>query len=370
MREAPAYVKLPFQLTYNSLLSTGSRCLVFSVNREIVLKCALTPQPHAPLGFTEALFCDESFWSLEREKFIYDILALDPHPNILQSVLVCLEGVFLPRMWAPLLIDRLEQDHPLSSTTTFRWIREILSAMRHLEKHGFTHGALSPHNIFIDENDHVKLFDFGDSARIGQPVSLFNPPYSDAVQEIAGPGTEQFAFGSCMYTILTGGQEPIFQITGTDLDPEKFPETCGLTGGEIIYKCWRKGYASLEHVAADIEKLCTWKPPPLVIRLKLSNRDEDDSATEMSDSTSESETLPDEPSPTPMPVDNVRSMLHDAREYLIANSDDEDVAPAKVMSLTELAPLREFCEGFRANLDSSGYMQRLAWTGGIELGSS
>lgn len=45
----------------------------------------------------------------------------------------------------------------------YRWIRQLLSAVVRLEELGYTHGDLAVQNIGIDNNDCLKLFNFGNA---------------------------------------------------------------------------------------------------------------------------------------------------------------------------------------------------------------
>jgi serine/threonine protein kinase len=93
----------------------------------------------------------------KKERVFYDLLAKKPHPNFAQRLQSTkLSGIILER-FKPL---EQEWDH---STKEMRliWIQELLSALEWLEDLGYTHGDLKVHNIGIDGNNQLRLFDFG-----------------------------------------------------------------------------------------------------------------------------------------------------------------------------------------------------------------
>ncbi|KAL1983582.1 hypothetical protein VTN96DRAFT_10161 [Rasamsonia emersonii] len=85
--------------------------------------------------------------SMSIEKQIFSVLREKLHPNIIQTIMIVPEGIFLPR------IDELKT----------RWIGQIVSAAACLEALGYVHGNLTPRNLLLDRRDNIKLSDFGES---------------------------------------------------------------------------------------------------------------------------------------------------------------------------------------------------------------
>ena len=152
---------------------------------------------------------------------------------------------------------------PIPEERQFRWIKEIASATSWLESMGYFHGDLRPENILLDEAEHVKVCDFGRAQKRGCKVEVATYPfYRPGANVVAGPSHEQFAFGSCIYTIRTG-QVPYGQWE----TPEEFKKMYGAlvrgefppTGddgilGAVVTSCWHSDYDSMEDVEAAIEQ--------------------------------------------------------------------------------------------------------------------
>ncbi|KAL2360167.1 hypothetical protein RJZ56_006973 [Blastomyces dermatitidis] len=196
----------------------------------------------------------KSLTSLEREKRIYDILNHHPHPNTLQTILHCPGGIFMPRMSCNLDHRMKNDSNSISAPLRLRWVKELASAAEHLESHGLVHGDILPANTLLDNNLHIKPADFGSRVSTGEACLAFIVPCHDAFAEKASYTAEQFTIGSFMYTVFMG-VEPEFEITGRKLRDEKFLETSGILGEDIIASCWRKEYVSIATLAGEIEEL-------------------------------------------------------------------------------------------------------------------
>ncbi|KLJ08041.1 hypothetical protein EMPG_09969 [Blastomyces silverae] len=245
---------LPFRLTRADVIGSGSVSTVFAIGECIALKAPIVFRANIPLTDEQIEQSAESLASLEREKCIYDILNDHPHPNILQTILHCPGGIFMPRMSRNLDNWMNHDPNSISVPLRLRWVKELTRAAEHLESHGLVHGDIRPANTLLDNNLHIKLADFDSCVSAGDACLAFTVPYHDAFEEKASYTTEQFAIGSFMYTVFTG-VEPEFEITGRKLQAEKLPDTSGILGGDIIASCWRKEYVSIAALAGEIEEL-------------------------------------------------------------------------------------------------------------------
>uniref|UniRef100_A0A8C0H0V7 TBC domain-containing protein kinase-like protein n=1 Tax=Chelonoidis abingdonii TaxID=106734 RepID=A0A8C0H0V7_CHEAB len=59
------------------------------------------------------------------------------------------------------LEDLLRERKPLSFSRILRIAYEVLQGLQYMNKHGMVHRALSPHNILLDREGHIKLAKFG-----------------------------------------------------------------------------------------------------------------------------------------------------------------------------------------------------------------
>ncbi|MFC4617296.1 Stk1 family PASTA domain-containing Ser/Thr kinase [Camelliibacillus cellulosilyticus] len=102
---------------------------------------------------------------------------------------------------------------PLPSENAVYILKQIASAIEHAHQHGIVHRDIKPQNILIDEQDHVKVTDFGialamTSATITYTNSIMGSAhYLSPEQAKGGKATiksDVYAFGIVMYEMLTG----------------------------------------------------------------------------------------------------------------------------------------------------------------------
>jgi len=138
---------------------------------------------------------------------IYDVGEIEGQPFIAMEVV---EGETLRD-----LVER--RDAPLSRRV--RWIRDLAAALAAAHKAGFVHRDVKPGNVKVQEDDTLKLLDFGVAA---QTLDRDEPPWSVATQDGFAPGTplymapealagapptpasDQYAWGLVAYEVLSG----------------------------------------------------------------------------------------------------------------------------------------------------------------------
>lgn len=249
-------LRLPFKRKGLDVVAGGSTGFIFAVSAGIVVKIAL--QFDNP---TYGLQCltDDSREAMEHEKNIYKLLSTKKHPNFVQSFLCTPDGIFLPRMKESLQ-TRLEQQNgrPIAEQMQHRWIKQLASATVWLEQLDYFHGDMRIGNILLDDAGHVKLCDFGNTTKRGEKLSGAQWPYhrprSDHHSPLAGPASEQFAMGSCIYTIRSG-HEPLDHLKGHEIYKAlirgDFPVTdSDSIFGHIVFNCWHEKYQTM----SDVEK--------------------------------------------------------------------------------------------------------------------
>ncbi|XP_071527552.1 serine/threonine-protein kinase grp isoform X2 [Panulirus ornatus] len=59
------------------------------------------------------------------------------------------------------LFDRIEPDIGMPPQEAQKYFRELISGVEYLHSQGVTHRDLKPENLLLDENDHLKITDFG-----------------------------------------------------------------------------------------------------------------------------------------------------------------------------------------------------------------
>ena len=129
-----------------------------------------------------------------------------------------------------------------------------------LEKIGYAHGGLRLDNILIDVNKDIKIADFDATVEIGSELLAGALPWAkeDAQGNCpqAGPETEQFSLGSCMFNIRYG-HPPYAELESPVwyeyMSHQRYPPTPkGDDIGDIIQACWRGDYASIEQLEDHI----------------------------------------------------------------------------------------------------------------------
>ncbi|KAG5938495.1 hypothetical protein E4U60_001345 [Claviceps pazoutovae] len=193
----------------------GAGGFVFMISKRVVFKCLIDFYNPAPCQEEET---EESAARIANEKSTHELLMKHPHPNIVRCILCIPEGFFMERMEATLQ-TRLDQDYAPSNRTKARWITQIASALSWIEGLGFVHGDLRPANILLTANDNIRVADFDVSVKIGQELEAGSEPFVRLNEDFelpqAGPISEQFALGSCIYTIRFG------HIPLSELDPPR-----------------------------------------------------------------------------------------------------------------------------------------------------
>ncbi|KAM4771045.1 uncharacterized protein WCC33_002852 [Rhinophrynus dorsalis] len=113
------------------------------------------------------------------------------------------------------LMDRICDKKKLEEREVRKYTRQILSAVEHLHHHGIVHRDLKIENFLLDENNNIKIVDFGLSNTIrfeGISQELLNtqcgsPAYA-APELLAnkkyGPKVDVWSIGVSMFAMLTG----------------------------------------------------------------------------------------------------------------------------------------------------------------------
>jgi eukaryotic-like serine/threonine-protein kinase len=112
---------------------------------------------------------------------------------------------------------------PLPSKDAIYILKQIASALEHAHQNGIVHRDVKPQNILIDDEDHVKVTDFGIALAVSSATITFtnsimgSAHYLSPEQAKGGKATAKsdiYAFGIVMYEMLTGklpfpGESPV-----------------------------------------------------------------------------------------------------------------------------------------------------------------
>ncbi|KZF25106.1 kinase-like protein [Xylona heveae TC161] len=255
-----AYLWTPFSsLTADNLLASGASGYVFTTTEHVVIKVPIIIRNACP---EQVALSESRIESIEREKKVYNVLMKNPNPNIVRSLRLEPEGIFMERLFdnLQLRINRHDSD-PIEIAAENKWILQIAEADAWLEHLGLVHGDLRPANILLDRRGNVKLSDFDTTVPYGHELQAspigFCRRSKDGTPGIASPVSEQFAFGSCLYTIRTkhtpfDGLDPVTIVQ--HFTNCEFPTLDTVDFGPLIDGCWHGRYKSIVEVKSHLEK--------------------------------------------------------------------------------------------------------------------
>lgn len=188
----------------------------------------------------------------------YQLQKLVNHPNIVRSISffetddhLCFLLEFCGN---ETLQDRLElMGGKFTESQCRYWIKQILNAVDVIHTARIIHRDIKLPNMFITENNVVKLGDFGfataiedidDDVLCGTPNYL--PP--EAIErQVYGTFTDIWSIGVCLYTMLVGyspfqGKTPDDTLQNVKLCRVHMPPTISDNARNFIIRCMQKDY--------------------------------------------------------------------------------------------------------------------------------
>lgn len=265
------FILAPFySLTADNHLGQGAAGQVYAINEHVVFKCPTAYKPSEPPVLPRHIILEmkHNVQDMENEKRIYALLRANPHPNLLSDILTIPEGIFLPRLETN-LAERLKSSSPDEGLKE-RWISQLVSAAAWLERLGYVHGDLRPHNILLDKSDNIRVADFDKTIAVGDELQAMTAPYCKFDENNkpppAGPESEQFSIGSCIYTIRFGFapwsnldvESPVWR---QQMIKKEYPDVSGDRYGAVIQSCWNGSFASITELQREVIGLSSYLVP-------------------------------------------------------------------------------------------------------------
>ena len=156
--------------------------------------------------------------------------------------------------------------HDKSSPTLYRWARQAAEALAFAHSCGVLHSDIHCANFVLDSNLDLKVADWaGASIDSGHSHSSYRTTHS--LLCVQGRGSkpsvqsEIFGLGSAMHNMIVG--HDIFPELDYEKDNDEivrrlrdkeFPDTRNFSAlGDVILKCWKLEYASMQDVLDAVE---------------------------------------------------------------------------------------------------------------------
>lgn len=173
----------------------------------------------------------------------------------------------------------LADENKLAQERAIRITLGILDALAYIHGRGIIHRDLKPDNIMVDEQDRVKLIDFGVASKTGArritytgfSPALGTPDYMSPEQVMGKRGdqrTDLYATGVMLYEMLTGkvpfsGPSPLAvmneRLLRPPIPPSEAEPGIGPQLQEVLYRALerepRNRYATAQEFALDLRHL-------------------------------------------------------------------------------------------------------------------
>ncbi len=186
--------------------------------------------------------------------------------------------IYMVMEWCPgRLLRQILDEGRLPQDRAIRIAIEILKALDYIHSNGVVHRDLKPENIMVDENDHIKLIDFGiagDTASrrltYANFTSMLGTPNYIAPEQVKGKRgdgrTDLYSMGVILYEMLTGklpftGPTPLAamndRLLNHPLPPSVADPSVSPQLQEIIYRALERDpknrYATAQEFIRDLE---------------------------------------------------------------------------------------------------------------------
>jgi serine/threonine-protein kinase len=189
--------------------------------------------------------------------------------------------VYMVMEWVDgrLLREVLNEQRKLPPERAVKITTRILDALEYIHDHGVVHRDLKPENVMVDDQDNIKLIDFGIAsdlrgrrltfAKLSQTMGTPDYISPEQVKGKRGDGrSDLYSVGVMLYEMLTGrvpftGTNPFLvmndrllnnPVPPREIDPEISPQL-----QEVIYRAmerdWKNRYARASEFAWDLEHL-------------------------------------------------------------------------------------------------------------------
>jgi len=189
--------------------------------------------------------------------------------------------VYMVMEWVDgrLLREILNEPQKLPPERAVKITTRILDALQYIHDHGIVHRDLKPENVMVDDQDNIKLIDFGIASNLkGRRLTfaklsqtMGTPDYISPEQVKGKRGdarSDLYSVGVMLYEMLTGkvpftGTNPFVimndRLLNNPVPPRELDPTISPQLQEVIYRAlerdWKNRYARASEFAWDLEHL-------------------------------------------------------------------------------------------------------------------
>ena len=187
--------------------------------------------------------------------------------------------VYMVMEWVDgrLLRQILNEQKKLDAERAVKITKHILDALQYIHNHDIVHRDLKPENVMVDDQDNIKLIDFGIASNLrGRRLTfaklsqtMGTPDYISPEQVKGKRGdarSDLYAVGVMLYEMLTGkvpftGPNPFVimndRLLNNPVPPREIDPTISPQLQEIVYRAmerdWKNRYARASEFAWDLE---------------------------------------------------------------------------------------------------------------------
>jgi len=171
--------------------------------------------PHRVGSQTEKLLQESAVQTrLLDHPFIVKLLTVDIIDGNIIMVMEYVKGIDLEKL--------LDEKEKLDIRTALRYFRQLLSALDFAHKNKVIHRDIRPSNILIDENDDIKVTDFGTSRLLEErqfaTTKIGSPPYM-APEQFEGRAilASDIYSAGCLFYEMVSGLPPVVAANPIDI---------------------------------------------------------------------------------------------------------------------------------------------------------